>query len=30
MTDERAIAEQTTSLYRGDRYELSFNPDAET
>ena len=28
ITDEGTIAEQTTSLYRGDRYELSINPDA--
>jgi GntR family transcriptional regulator len=27
ITEEGTIAEQTTSLYRGDRYELSINPD---
>ena len=27
ITVEGTIAEQTTSLYRGDRYELSINPD---
>lgn len=28
ITDEGTIAEQTTSLYRGDRYELAINPEA--
>lgn len=28
ITDEGAIAEQTTSLYRGDLYELAINPEA--
>ncbi len=28
ITDTGGIAEQTTSLYRGDRYELAINPDA--
>lgn len=27
ITDQGIIAEQTTSIYRGDRYELSINPD---
>ena len=27
ITDEGAIAEQTTSLYRGDLYELAINPE---
>jgi GntR family transcriptional regulator len=28
ITDAGDVAEQTTSIYRGDRYELSINPDA--
>jgi GntR family transcriptional regulator len=30
ITDAGTVAEQTTSLYRGDRYELSVNPDSES
>lgn len=29
ITDNGTVAEQTTSLYRGDRYELSINPESE-